>query len=111
MNTANKITMSRIFLSIIILLILLLPWHQFGVDIPTYIVRGSMTIDLRYIIAGVLFIIASITDFIDGKLARKYKVQTIYGSNMDTIADKALSIGLIILLLQKNKYIWYTYIE
>ena len=42
-----------------------------------------------------------LTDFIDGKLARKYKVQTIYGSNMDTIADKALSIGLIILLLQK----------
>ncbi len=45
-----------------------------------------------------------LTDFIDGKLARKYKVQTIYGSNMDTIADKALSIGLIILLLQNNKY-------
>ena len=47
-----------------------------------------------------------LTDFIDGKLARKYKVQTIYGSNMDTIADKALSIGLIILLLKKNKYIY-----
>ena len=50
------------------------------------------------IIISILFL----TDFIDGKLARKFKVQTIYGSNMDTIADKALSIGLIILLLHQN---------
>jgi len=41
------------------------------------------------------------TDAIDGFLARKYKVQTLYGSMMDTIADKALSVILLIILINK----------
>ena len=48
-------------------------------------------------IIAILFL----TDFIDGKLARKYNVQTIYGSMMDTIGDKAMSIGLSIILIKK----------
>ena len=102
MNTANKITISRIILSIIILIILLFPWHQVGVDIPTYIVRGSMTIDLRYIISGVLFIIASITDFIDGKVARKYNMVTDFGKMIDAISDKLLTNTLIVVLTAEN---------
>lgn len=102
MNTANKITVSRIILSIIILFILLFPWHQVGVDIPTYIVNGSMTIDLRYIIAGVLFIIASITDFIDGRVARKYNMVTDFGKMVDAISDKLLTNTLIIVLASEN---------
>lgn len=102
MNTANKITMSRIVLSVIILLVLMLPWHQFGVDMPTYIVNGSMTIDLRYIIAGVLFIIASITDFIDGKVARKYNMVTDFGKMVDAISDKLLTNTLIVVLACEN---------
>ena len=47
-------------------------------------------------IIAILFL----TDFIDGKLARKYNVQTIYGSMMDTIGDKAMSIGLSIILIK-----------
>ena len=42
-----------------------------------------------------------LTDSIDGALARKFKVQTLYGSVMDTIADKTLSIILIVLLIKK----------
>lgn len=102
MNTANKITMSRIVLSVIILLVLMLPWHQFGIDMPTYIVNGSMTIDLRYIIAGVLFIIASITDFIDGKVARKYNMVTDFGKMVDAISDKLLTNTLIVVLASEN---------
>ncbi len=102
MNAANKITMSRIFLSIVILFILLFPWHQIGVEIPTYIVNGSMTIDLRYVIAGVLFIIASITDFIDGKVARKYNMVTDFGKMIDAISDKLLTNTLIVVLAAEN---------
>lgn len=102
MNTANKITMSRIFLSIIILIILLVPWHEFGIDVPTYIVNGSMTIDLRYIVAGILFIIASITDFIDGKVARKYNMVTDFGKMIDAISDKILTNTLIVVLACEN---------
>lgn len=102
MNTANKITMSRIFLSVIILLILLLPWHQFGINIPTYIINGNMTIDLRYIISGVLFIIASMTDFIDGKVARKYNMVTDFGKMIDAISDKILTNTIIVILACEN---------
>ena len=44
MNLANKITMSRIILSVIILLILLFPWHQAGIDMPTYVINGEIYI-------------------------------------------------------------------
>lgn len=98
MNTANKITMSRIVLSVIILIILLFPWHQVGVDIPTYLVNGSIVMDLRYIIAGVLFIIASLTDFIDGRVARKYNMVTDFGKMIDAISDKLLTNTLIVVL-------------
>ena len=92
MNTANKITMSRIWLAVIIIFILLFPWHQVGVDMPTYIVRSRIVIELKYIIAGVLFIIASITDFIDGKVARKYNMVTDFGKMIDAISDKLIIV-------------------
>jgi len=98
MNTANKITMSRIFLSVIILVLLLFPWHQVGIDMPVYIVNGSINMDLRYIIAGVLFIIASLTDFVDGKIARKYNMVTDFGKMLDAISDKILTNTLIVVL-------------
>ena len=66
MNTANKITMSRIYMAIMVLIILLFPWHQVGLEIPTYTINGNIVVDLKHIIAGVLFVIASLTDFIDG---------------------------------------------
>ena len=102
MNTANKITMSRIFLSIIILVVLLFPWHQVGIDMPVYVVNGSINIDLRYIIAGVLFIVASLTDFIDGHIARKYNMVTDFGKMIDAISDKILTNTLIVVLACDN---------
>ena len=102
MNTANKITMSRIILAIIILIVLLVPWHQVGVDIPVYVVNGNINMDLRYIIAGVLFIVASLTDFIDGKVARKYNMVTDFGKMIDAISDKILTNTLIVVLACDN---------
>ena len=102
MNTANKITMSRIFLSIIILIVLLFPWHQAGVDMPVYVVNGEITVELKYIIAGVLFVIASLTDFIDGHIARKYNMVTDFGKMIDAISDKILTNTLIVVLACEN---------
>ena len=102
MNLANKITMSRIILSVIILFILLFPWHQAGVDMPTYVINGEITIDLKYIISGVLFIVASLTDFIDGHVARKYNMVTDFGKMIDAISDKILTNTLIVVLACDN---------
>ena len=70
MNKANKITMSRVIMSIIIIVLLLFPFDQMGIDFPTYLIGGKILIDLKYIIVGVLFIIASFTDFLDRKSTR-----------------------------------------
>lgn len=98
MNTANKITMSRIVLSVIILIVLLFPWYQVGIDMPVYVVNGNINVELKYIIAGVLFIIASLTDFVDGKVARKYNMVTDFGKMLDAICDKILVNTLIVVL-------------
>lgn len=98
MNLANKITLSRIVLSVLILVLLLFPWHQVGIDIPVYIVNGSINVDLKYVIAGVLFIVASLTDFVDGRIARKYNMVTDFGKMLDAICDKILTNTLIVVL-------------
>ena len=101
MNISNKLTMSRIYLSIIIIIILL-GWGYitslFGINSPKLFVNESMVIDVKYIIAGVLFIIASITDYLDGYFARKYNIITDFGKLVDAIADKVLVNSVLIIL-------------
>ena len=98
MNKANKITLSRVFISIIIIIILLFPFYSFGIEFPKYIVNDNIVVDLKYIIAGVLFIIASLTDFLDGYVARKYDMVTDFGKMVDAISDKMLTNSLMIIL-------------
>ena len=102
MNLANKITMSRIVLSIVIMFILLFPFGELGIDLPSYIINGNILIELKYIIAGVLFIIASFTDFLDGKIARKYNMVTDFGKMIDAISDKMLTNSLLVILASKG---------
>ena len=98
MNLPNKIKMVRIFLAVIVLVLLMFPFYEFGFEFPKYLLAGKVLIDLKYIIAGVLFLIASLTDFIDGYIARKNNLVTDFGKVMDAIADKVLVNGLLIIL-------------
>lgn len=98
MNLANKITMSRIILSIVIMLLLLFPFEGLGLELPTYLINGNIYVELKYIIAGVLFIIASLTDFLDGMVARKYNMVTDFGKMVDAISDKMLTNSLLVIL-------------
>ena len=98
MNAANKITMSRIVLSFIIMILLLFPFYEVGIKFPTYLINGNVLVDLRYIIAGILFIIASLTDFVDGRVARKYNMVTDFGKMIDAISDKLLTNSLLVIL-------------
>lgn len=98
MNLPNRITMCRIFLSVIIIGILIFPFDSSGISIPKVFVNESIVIDIKYLIAGVLFIIASLTDFIDGYIARKYQMVTDLGKMLDAIADKILVNSVLIIL-------------
>lgn len=97
LNLPNKITVTRIVLSVIILILLVVPWYNLGVEFPSYLVNNEI-LDLKYIIAGILFIIASLTDFVDGKIARSRNMVTDFGKMADAIADKILVNGLLIIL-------------
>ncbi len=102
MNKANKITMVRIVLSVIIMFILLFPFYQLGITVPTFLVGNNVVVDIRYVIAGVIFIIASITDFLDGYIARKENIVTDFGKTIDAISDKLLTNPLLIILACNN---------
>ena len=103
MNLPNRITMSRIFMTILIIGICLFPFYSVGIDIPKYEVSG-IVMDLRYVIAGVLFIIAAVTDFIDGRLARSKNIVTDTGKMLDAIADKVL-VNSVLVIFAANGFI------
>ncbi len=98
MNLPNKLTISRIVLSFLIIGILLFPFDATGIEFPRLFINEMIVVNIKYIIVGILFIIASITDTIDGYLARKYHQVTDFGKMMDAIADKILVDSVLIIL-------------
>lgn len=100
MNLPNRLSIFRIFCTVVIVILLLFPFYMIGLDFPKFIINGKqdIIIDLKYIIGGVLFIIASLTDFIDGYIARKYNLVTDTGKVLDAVADKVLVNSMLIIL-------------
>jgi CDP-diacylglycerol--glycerol-3-phosphate 3-phosphatidyltransferase len=89
MNLPNSITMSRIVMIPLLLWILTphFPWHAYGA---------------QEITASVLFVLASITDGLDGYLARKRKQITTMGMLLDPLADKIMVAGAFVALVAYN---------
>lgn len=83
MNLPNKLTLIR--MAIIPLLIVI------------YLLR-DMIGDFTFLLMGILFMLASITDYFDGYLARKRDIVTTFGKFMDPLADKLLVLGALLLL-------------
>ncbi len=83
-NLPNKLTLSRIILIPVFMAVLWLPLFT-GADMT-----------LCEIISSVIFAVCAITDFIDGRLARKYDIVTDFGKFMDPLADKFLVIGALL---------------
>lgn len=100
MNLANRITMIRIFLTVLLIVLLLFPFYMVNIEFPKVLI-GTITVDIKYFIASGLFAIASITDAIDGHIARSRNMVTDFGKMTDAIADKMLvNSSLIILTAQ-----------
>ncbi len=97
MNLPNKLTVLRIILTFVIILLLVFPFYSVGIYLPQFSVNG-VVVKIQYILSGVLFIIASLTDFLDGYLARKNNQVTDLGKMLDAIADKILVNPILIIL-------------
>lgn len=91
MNLPNKLTVFRVIL-IVPFVILLLGGQMFGgiAGVTDYIALG-------------IFIIASLTDMLDGKIARKYNLVTNFGKFMDPLADKLLVCAALICLIELDR--------
>lgn len=104
MNLPNRITISRIFLSAVLLILLIFPFYKFGFNFPTFVVaNGKVILNLKYVICGIIFVIAASTDFLDGYLARKNNQVTDFGKVLDAIADKMLVNGVLIILAVESQ--------
>ncbi len=88
MNLPNKLTISRMIM------------------IPIFILFFYLNFVGHYFVAVGVFIIASLTDLLDGKIARKYDLVTNLGKFLDPIADKVLVLSaLVVLLTRPNVFI------
>ena len=82
MNLPNKLTILRMIMIVPFVVLLLMGWDY---------------------IALIIFIIASLTDMLDGKIARKYNLVTNFGKFMDPLADKLLVCAAMIVLVEMGR--------
>lgn len=85
MNLPNKLTVLRV---------ILIPFF-----VVSMMIENGANQTFRYV-AAAIFIIASLTDMLDGKIARKYNLVTNFGKFMDPLADKLLVCSALICLIQ-----------
>ena len=99
MNLPNKLTITRILFTIFIIILFLFPFYQVNFNFPMWVINVGevIEIDSRYIFGGILFLLASLTDFLDGYLARKKNMVTDFGKFIDAIADKVLVNSVLII--------------
>lgn len=98
MNLANKLSMFRIFIIPVILLFMLpAPVAVAPENWNSFVLSGGS------IVAGILFVIASISDYLDGQIARKYNLVTNLGKFLDALADKMLVVSVLIALVALHK--------
>ena len=101
MNLPNKLTIFRIVLVPLLCLVWLFPYEQAGINIG-YLMIGNITVSYLNLIVILIFATASITDFLDGRIARKNNLVTTFGKFADPIADKLLVNTMLIVLTYKH---------
>ena len=100
MNTPNKITSIRLALAFVVIIVFSLSFIPASATFTPEIVIGQLNMGFNWIdiVCCILFIIASITDAIDGHIARSRNLVTDFGKFLDPFADKFLVDSSLLLL-------------
>ena len=101
MNLPNKLTVFRIILVPIMIFVWLFPYEQFNFMFYEFNF-GPVSLSSLNIVVLVIFALASITDMLDGMIARKYNMITTFGKFADPIADKLLVNTTLIIMVSKH---------
>lgn len=92
-NLPNKLTIIRVLLVPVFIILFLLSKNDINI-----LYFNNYNISVFRLFALIVFIIASITDYFDGVIARKYNLITNFGKLMDPLADKILVVSALMLL-------------
>lgn len=96
MNIPNQITISRILLIPIFMAVMLI---DFGWGNITFL---GAEMGINQFLGALIFLFASLTDWVDGYYARKYNLVTTFGKFLDPLADKLLVSAAFIILVEMN---------
>ena len=97
MNLPNKLTITRLILVPVLVIVYLFPYDLFNIHVLNINILSTV-LSLVNIICFLIFSIASLTDYLDGYIARKNNLVTTFGKFVDPIADK-LIVNTTLLLL------------
>lgn len=97
-NLPNRLTILRMLLVPLIMVFLLMD-----------VFKGAavLTVPVSNIFAAVIFVVASLTDWLDGRIARKHHMVTSFGKVMDPLADKLLVVAVILCFVSRGIFpVW-----
>lgn len=107
MNLPNKLTMMRIILIPIMIILFYIPWlndnYLFKYNVTKGLETKTYGLTWLYFFELIIFFLASITDFLDGKIARKKEMVTSFGKFADPLADKMLVFAAMAILMLDNR--------
>ena len=103
LNVPNILSLVRVFLAPLVLLFLSLRIST-PAPLPRFLTAAlEMPLTWGDLLAGVVFIIAAVTDSLDGYIARKHRLVTTLGKFIDPLADKVLVIAAMIALVDLHR--------
>lgn len=98
MKLSSKLTLVRIFLSLIIIILLLFPFESAGIEFPKLFINELIVVNIKYLIAGAIFLLAIVADYFDTKVAEQRKEDSSFTKALDSMTTKILVSSVLIIL-------------
>jgi len=98
MKITKNISLIRIFLAILSLIILMIPWYQLGIEFPSFNAGGKIIVNSKYLVVGFLVIVSIILQLLKGRIPLKEKKELNLLLSLEKASDMILLNGLLMIL-------------